>query len=75
MVPLTPPAVSGLTGTAVLLLSGMMDPVVPQAHSRRLAAMLRRGGAAVTHLELPAGHQLTSVDVHRMAAWLPTALR
>ncbi|MCE4223956.1 alpha/beta hydrolase [Methylobacterium sp. C25] len=70
MVPLaTPPAVD-LAGKPVLLLSGMADPIVPEANARRLAGQLREAGADVEHAVLPAGHGLGQADLTRIEAWL-----
>jgi predicted esterase len=48
MAPLAiPPAQGGLSGKAVLIVSGASDPVAPPAHAARLKAMLGQSGARV----------------------------
>ncbi len=64
MVVLDQPATAGtLTGKRVLIASGTHDPIVPNSHPPRLAALLRAGGADVTVHTSPAGHNLTSADI------------
>lgn len=70
MVPLVPETSPDLAGKAVLLTSGLHDPILPIGNARRLAAMLRDSGADVTHLELDTGHQLTSTDIDTARKWL-----
>jgi len=70
MVPLVPEETPDLTGTDVFLASGISDPILPLENARRLAGMLRGGGAEVKHLELPAGHQLTSAELEAARTWL-----
>ncbi|HWV52966.1 alpha/beta hydrolase [Pseudorhodoplanes sp.] len=63
MVPLANSPAADLSGKPVLILSGSMDPMVPQDNAARLAASLRDAGAAVEHRVLPAGHGLSQADV------------
>jgi len=64
MVVLDQPASAGtLISKRVLIASGTHDPIVPNSHPPRLAALLRAGGADVTVHTSPAGHNLTSADV------------
>jgi phospholipase/carboxylesterase len=64
MVVLDRPAVAGtLTGKRVLLANGTRDPIVPNDHPSRLAALLRAGGAAVSLQTSPAGHGLAADDI------------
>ncbi|MEJ1935568.1 alpha/beta hydrolase [Nostoc sp. NIES-2111] len=63
MVPLKPEAKPDLASTPVLIVSGAKDPIVPASSAAELAAMLREGGAAVTHEILHTGHGLTGQDV------------
>jgi phospholipase/carboxylesterase len=63
MVPLAEPPVADLAGKPVLILSGAMDPIVPQDNAARLAMLLSGAGAAVEHRVLPAGHGLSQADV------------
>jgi phospholipase/carboxylesterase len=59
-----------LAGLPVLLLSGALDPIVPETEAGRLAEMLRKAGAAVRHETLPAGHNLTQADLDILTAWI-----
>ncbi len=63
MVPLPSPPAADLAGKPVLILSGAMDPIIPEANAAELARQLSAAGAAVTHEVLPAGHQLTQCDI------------
>ena len=69
MVPLADPPDADLTGKPVLILSGAMDPIVPEANARRLAVELQRAGASVDHRILASGHGLGQQDVARLVAW------
>jgi len=62
-VPLPAPPAADLAGKPVLILSGAMDPIIPEANAAELARQLSAAGAAVTHEVLPAGHQLTQCDI------------
>lgn len=64
------PAGPTAAGARVLLVSGMADPIVPEAEATRLAASLGAAGARVTHQVLPAGHGLTQQDVALARAFL-----
>ncbi|AWN38778.1 hydrolase [Methylobacterium radiodurans] len=59
-----------LAGRPVLMLSGALDPIVPEASAAALADRLARAGAAVEHRRLPAGHGLSQADVTLAQAWL-----
>ena len=72
MVPLATPPEAELEGKPVLILSGAMDPIVPADDAARLASMLARAGAAVSHRTLPAGHGLSQADVTLTREWLET---
>ena len=64
MVVLDQPAVAGtLAGRRVLIASGNQDPIVPNDHPPRLAALLRAGGAIVTLHVTAAGHGLAAADI------------
>ena len=52
-----------LTGKRILIASGNADPIVPQDHPSRLAALLQSGGATVTIHTASAGHNLTADDL------------
>ena len=62
MVPLAEPPVAQLAATPVLMLSGSMDPIVPEENAARLAAQLTVAGAQVEHRVLPVGHGLSQAD-------------
>lgn len=70
MPPLAHPPQADLDGRPVLILSGDADPIVPEQAAARLAAELRRAGAAVTHRSLPAGHNLSQADLRVAQEWL-----
>lgn len=70
MVPLVPQSLADLSGTRVLVLSGIADPIAPPAEAERLAGLLRRGGAAVETRALAAGHGLVQADLDAAAAFL-----
>ncbi|GGF81685.1 hydrolase [Azorhizobium oxalatiphilum] len=70
MVPLKDMPKANLAGKPVLLLSGAMDPIVPEANAARLAADLTLMGAALTHKVLPVGHGLSQGDLTLAQAWL-----
>jgi predicted esterase len=63
-------AAGSLTGKRVLIASGTHDPIVPNSHPPRLAALLRAGGAEVTLHTSPGGHNLTSSDLTAATAFL-----
>jgi phospholipase/carboxylesterase len=58
-----------LSGTPVLILSGLDDPIARPSTAERLAAALEAAGALVERAELPAGHGLTQADVRRAKAF------
>lgn len=70
MEPLPETPAPGLAGKRVLMLSGAMDPVVPQADASGLARRLAAAGAAVEHEVVPAGHGLSQADVTLARRWL-----
>ncbi len=70
MVPLAAPPVADLKGRGVLLLSGGMDPIVPEENAERLAAQLRAAGARLDHRTLPVGHGLSQADIGLARQWL-----
>ena len=61
---------STAAGVPVLLVSGAMDPIVPERESARLAEALRAAGAVLDHRTVPAGHGLTQQDVALAKAFL-----
>lgn len=71
MVVLDQPASPGsLTGRRVLMSNGTTDPLVPSDHPRKLAELLRAGGADVTLESIRASHALTPQDVAVTQTWL-----
>ncbi len=70
MVPLAEPPAANLDGKPVLLLSGAVDPIVPEENAARLATQLRDAGATVEHRILPIGHGLSQADLTLAARWL-----
>lgn len=72
MVPLVPDPLPSLPQTPVLISNGRADPIVAQAETERLSALLRRAGAQVTLAWQNAGHHLVREDVDRARVWLVT---
>jgi predicted esterase len=70
MVPLVPEPMPSIPGTPVLLSNGRADPLVSEAETERLAALLRDAGADVTLAWQTAGHELTSADIAQARQWL-----
>jgi phospholipase/carboxylesterase len=70
MVPLVPEPLPALAGTAVLIVAGRADPIVPPAQSEALADLLRRSGASVTIEWLAGGHGLARDDLALGQRWL-----
>jgi len=73
MVPLSNPPHADLSGKPVLIVSGQHDPIIPASNSARLAALLTDAGAAVKHMTLPVGHQLSQADLTIGREWMTTA--
>jgi len=70
MSPLAKPPAADLAGKPVLLLSGGLDPIVPEANAAGLAATLAGAGAVVEHRSLPTGHGLSQADIGIVREWL-----
>ena len=70
MPPFREPPRPDLSGKPVLLLSGLMDPIMPAAASKALAGAFEALGADVDHRALPAGHALTQADLASLQGWL-----
>lgn len=70
MVPFAAPPAADLKGRGVLLLSGGMDPIMPEENAERLAAQLRAAGARLDHRTLPVGHGLSQADIGLARQWL-----
>jgi predicted esterase len=69
MVPFEPDTRPDLSGRAVLLSEGRLDPIVPLAHGERLAELFRSAGAAVELVWQQSGHNLTNGDVTAGQRW------
>jgi len=69
MVPFDQSVQGRLDGKPILIVSGEHDPIVPLVNAKRLATILREGGADVDHRILPAGHALTEQDIHAAKRW------
>ncbi len=69
MEPLRNPPMPDLSDRDVLLVSGAMDPIVPAANGKRLAATLDAAGARVEHQTLPTGHGLSQADLTLARRW------
>jgi phospholipase/carboxylesterase len=70
MVPFAPASLPDLAGRRALIASGIADPIAPPAEGERLTALLRKAGAEVRTLMVPAGHGLTRADVSAAASFL-----
>ncbi|MEH3145640.1 MAG: alpha/beta hydrolase [Methylobacterium frigidaeris] len=73
MRPLAAPPRPDLAGRPVLMLSGSLDPIAPEATATALAGDLSAAGARVEHRTLPAGHGLSQADIALARAWLDGA--
>lgn len=69
MVPLQDAPKADLSGKKVLMVSGLMDPIIPVENSNRLAASLASSGAEVQHETLPTGHGLSQTDLSLLVKW------
>ena len=69
MVPFEPDRVPSLQGTSVLLSAGRQDPMIPQASTSRLAALLEQAGADVTLSWYDAGHGLVPREMEQATRW------
>jgi phospholipase/carboxylesterase len=63
-------APGSLAGRRVLICSGDADPIVPNDHPKRLAQLLRAGGATAEVIFQHAGHGLIPADLASSKAWL-----
>lgn len=61
---------AALDKKSVLLLSGSVDSMIPEAEAERLALWLSDNGAALTRKIWPAGHGLVQQDVAAVTAFL-----
>jgi phospholipase/carboxylesterase len=69
MVPFEPEHPVDLSGRAVLLSQGQMDPLIPVSGAERLAAILTESGADVELAWQSGGHALTPGDVSAARHW------
>jgi predicted esterase len=70
MVPLIPDKLPDLSSVHIWIGAGDQDPIVPPSETRRLADLLRNGGADVTIRFAKAGHGLTNGDLEAARQWL-----
>jgi phospholipase/carboxylesterase len=70
MVPLSEAASPDLSGTRVLICSGMRDPIVPVSNVQQLEATFRGAGADVTLRFEDASHQLVFAEIAAAKKWL-----
>ncbi|MGG7516833.1 alpha/beta hydrolase [Allorhizobium undicola] len=70
MTPLSEPPTTRQAGVPVLVLSGMMDPIVPADNAATLVQALETVGHKVEQQVLPAGHNLSQTDLTLAAEWL-----
>ena len=65
-----PEAVPDLQGKPVLILSGLMDPIVPKEHPVQLEKIFSKAGANIRLIVKPAGHNLVQSDLKDMQEWM-----
>jgi predicted esterase len=70
MVVYEPTEKSDLTGSAVLISAGRMDPIVPTDSVERLVEIFESAHAAVTLKWQLTGHSLVPSEVREAADWL-----
>lgn len=70
MVPFEPVTLPNLGGTKILMLSGLMDNIIPPENSTRLSKMLDEAGADVSFIMKPTGHGLTQSDFSDITKWI-----
>ncbi len=75
MVPLIPDPLPDLSSVRVWIGAGDQDPIVPASETKRLAELVRRGGADVTIRFAKAGHGLTNDDLEAARHWLGESCR
>ena len=69
MLPFEPDRLPPLKGTSVLISAGRQDPMIPQASTSRLAALLKQAGADVTLSWYDAGHGLVPREMEQATRW------
>ena len=70
MVPFDPKSLPNLEGAKVLMLSGLMDNIIPAENSTRLSKILDEAGADVSFIMKPTGHGLTQSDFSDITKWI-----
>jgi predicted esterase len=70
MVPLQPEQPPNLSGTAVFVAAGRIDPIVPAENTKQLVSMLKQAGAEVVEHWHPGGHELVQSAVQAARHWL-----
>ncbi|PZQ44123.1 MAG: phospholipase [Micavibrio aeruginosavorus] len=73
MVPFRPKELPDLRGKKILMLSGLMDQIIPIENSKTLTGLLQDAGADVTFDVKPAGHGLTQADFLAIKNWMLSA--
>lgn len=59
-----------LSNRHILVLSGMMDPLIPPEKGQELARIMEQAGASVTFKARIAGHELQPQDISEARNWL-----
>lgn len=70
MVVLEPSPLPDLSGSAIFISSGVLDPIVPDSHVTGLADIFRRAGASVELKRQQASHGLVQSDIFDCRDWL-----
>lgn len=70
MVPFRPGTPPDLAGTRVLITGGMQDPMIPLDQTHALAEILKAAGADVELSLARGGHELTNLELQKVAAWI-----
>ena len=70
MVPFEPETLPDLSGKRILLLSGLMDPIIPVDNAKHLSWILKESGADITFTMKPAAHGLTPSDFSDIKNWI-----
>lgn len=68
--PLDNPPQADVSGKNMLILSGIVDQILPPEKGQELATKLEQGGANVTFNARLAGHELRREDIDDTKAWL-----
>lgn len=70
MLPLKPGTTPNLSGTAVLVMAGRKDQMIPQASTEELITLLTNAGAEVTTNWFDSGHRFTPEEMPVARKWL-----